>query len=524
MNPTQTPPPPPTPPEGVYSVNGGSNEPPVRFSRINRGKLIGITSVVVICLGLIGGALYGVNHIFGIAAVEKEKLAAARQANDELPDEQKVYFGDGSDIEQIAEAKVVIACPYGYEDKGDTCEKTATTTVDAKKYTCPEGYQQAGSGASTTCSKIVGGKQESVPATSSSGACENGYNKVGNKCNKIESIAAQAAYSCNSGFVISGVGAASKCVKTTQESKPLIVSCPAGYTVQGSGASASCLRTYAATSQTSGDVCPSGFSKIGSNCQRAVAANIILTGYTAPTCPSGSARTQLTSSQWACTKARNPSQANVPACDSGWAYNSGLQNCTKVLNGTANYTASCAHLSGYVRSGNTCVRTIPAGGGLTTTYSCPSGGNVSGTSCVQTASATFTCSSGFARSGSACYKVSIDNVSANVAYSCAGGQTLKGDKCERTITVDAKTAYTCESSYTLSGTTCSRTVGGTTVTAQPIVSEGCAEGFTAQGSGNDKKCVKQETSSTEKTLQYQCEEGWTRRQSGDKFDCVLVRS
>lgn len=174
-------------------------------------------------LAIIGGSLYGVNHFFGVAAEEREKLALARAANDAAPEDEKVYFGDGTDIAEVASAESIVGCPTGYDDKNGKCEKEETVTVNPASYSCPDGYTKKGDGSSTDCVKIIDGKVETKPATQTQ-SCTDDYVKSGDVCSKIVKTDLTITYSCQPGLETSGFGAGTKYTKTNTQSGNVLTS------------------------------------------------------------------------------------------------------------------------------------------------------------------------------------------------------------------------------------------------------------------------------------------------------------
>jgi conjugal transfer mating pair stabilization protein TraN len=505
MYPTQ-PPDPNEPPQGYYSVGGGTDRGirPSRegiFKWIKRG-MFGLT-----VLAIIGGSLYGVNHFFGVAEVEREKLALAREANDAAPEDVKVYFGDGSDILEIAPATEIVACPSGYDEKGESCQKTETVTASAAIYSCPSGYTKKGEGTSTTCVKVIGGTTDSKSAIETL-SCITGYNRVGDTCAKTETVEATIHYQCPTGYATSGTGAATKCTKTSTQNGTVVISCPSGYSRSGSG----CARTVSATLNQSAPTCSSGTVE-GSSC---VSYSGLVPSYKY-TCPSG--YTMLSTG----TTCRRAAYNNTFApCVSGDRY--ALYYCYR--DATRTTTMVCP--ANYTRISTERCKRVYGPVTISSYYTCSGGVKPSGSSCTYWATPIYSCETGFAKAGSGtsttCSRINITNVSVTTSTSCPSGYTSADGKCQRTVTVAPQKTLGCSDGYTLTGSKCIRIVGGSEVTAQPTITYKCPSGYASIGSGASMTCEKKETSTTEKTTQYQCEDGWTRRQAGTTFDCVLLRA
>lgn len=516
-------------PSGFYSTGPASS----KGSGVKRSKLIKWGLFGILIVGIIGGTLYGANELITVANTEREKLAAAQAANEALPEEDRVYFGDGSDIAEIADAKEIVACPSGFSEKANKCEKSETKTADPAVYSCPSGYQKKGSGDSTTCVKVVGGKVESK-AASRSVVCEDGYSLSGNSCTKKETVDVSLAYSCPSGYAVSGVEAATKCTKTSTEGGTVRASCPGGYWAQNSGVNTICYYTRTPTTVTKPTGCPSGGTLSGSTCTITTQSR---TGYTY--CDSINARYAskygtftYKSTGWGmrCATADRSSSKGM-SCPS-------TMGSRKIGSSYVYYCqlpADRACPSGYTSgTGDYCVKTITStyGASTSTTKNCDAYPdlrlNSSQTECYKTGTVNLYCDSGFAKSGSgkstSCSRVNIQNVSANVSKSCESGYSQSGDKCERSISKPGESKYACSDGYNLSGTNCTKIVGGNEVKADPSVAYKCPSGYKTEGSGRDMKCTKSSTSTADKEKQYVCEDGWIKRQAGDKIDCVLVRA
>lgn len=526
---------------GYYSTGPASSG----GSGTDKRKFVGWGIFGFLILAIVGGILYGANELIGVANTEREKLAAAQAANEALPEEKRVYFGDGSDISEIAEAKEITACPDGYTEKGDKCEKTETKTADPAVYRCPSDYKKQGSGNNTTCVKIVGGKVESQPA-SRAVVCESGWTQSGNSCTKKETVDVELSYSCASGYQVSGVGAATKCTRTSTESGTVRASCTGGYSVSGSGRNATCRLQTDATSSTSNPTCPSGGSRISNTTCRLSMAIQQKPNYACPSTVTGSYNIAgtakvvfLGSSQGGSYKCQFKKN-NTYGCFRQWKRADGgtsmgavpgassYTSTTCIVNAViSSYTAGCASTSYRLYAG-ACIYDYAATPGVTT-WSCPDGVTPDGSrKCNYSKAANLYCDSGFAKSGSgsgtSCSRVNIQNASAIVSKSCGAGYTQAGDKCERTNSKAGESKYSCSGDYDLSGTNCIKIIGGSEVKANPSVSYSCPSGYKSSGSGSDTKCTKEEKSTADKQKQYVCEDGWTKRQEGEKIDCVLVKS
>lgn len=515
-------------PSGFYSTGPASS----RGSGLKRGKLIKWSLFVLLIVGIIGSTLYGVNELLTVANTEREKLAAAKAANDALPADEKVYFGDGSDISEIADAKEIVSCPSGYAEKGSQCQKTETVTASPAVYNCPSDYKKRGSGNNTTCVKVIGGKVESKAATRSV-VCEDGYSLSGNSCTKKETTDMNLSYSCSSGYQVSGTGAATKCTKTSTESGAVRASCPSGYWAQNSGVSTICYYTRAPASVTTYS-CPNGGSLSGSTCTTTSQSRVSYTYCSKQTTTNGfgnySYKYVPAILMMGCA---TPEKSSTSGGCTGGSMGSRKVGTSYVY--YCYYRAGAACPSGYTDgTGSFCVKYTTSSYAATgsTTKNCNAYPdlrlNSSQTECYKTGTVNLYCDSGFAKSGSGsgttCSRVNIQNASANVSKSCPSGYSQSGDNCERTISKAGDAKYTCSDGYDLSGTNCTKIVGGNELKTDPSVSYKCPSGYKTEGSGSDMKCTKTQTSTVDREKQYVCEDGWVRRQAGDKIDCVLVRS
>ena len=112
------------------------------------------------------------------------------------------------------------SCDNGGELRGSTCYVTNTTTYNAtyhKKndviYICPTGYVETGKGENTKCVKTVDAKKVT---TETEYKCEDGYVKKGTTCYKYTepSIKNTYKYTCPSDYEQSGKDENTKCSKT----------------------------------------------------------------------------------------------------------------------------------------------------------------------------------------------------------------------------------------------------------------------------------------------------------------------
>lgn len=522
--------------QGIYSTGPASKE----IKRIKPKSLVAWGIFGVLVLGVIGSIIYGANSLLTVANEEREKLAAIQSANEALPEEERVYFGDGSDIVQIADAKEVVGCPSGYTEKGDKCEKTETKTANPANYSCPSDYKKQGGGSSTTCVKIVGGTKESKPATRAV-VCDNGYSLSGDKCVGKETATLKVSYSCSSGYQLSGVGAATKCTKTTTQNGAVRADCPKG-TPSGSGADTKCNFTEVQTVDVSTNTtysCPSGYSQSGKTgpamqCDQSYPAERVFPG-----CAYDSTANLQTVDSGGIRECRYSKKIVTESCPSGWNRGSVVERvgsrtfyrCSKIVV-YAPISYKCVIT--YKVSGTSCVRS--ANPVVTVSTNCPADYTKQGTgvntkcqkSEPKSVDANLFCDKDYAKKGSgsntSCVRVHIQNASPNESKYCDGGYSRVGDQCEKTITRDGESRYTCESGYDVSGSSCTRIVGGTEVKTDPSVSYKCPSGYKSEGSGSNMKCSKTEVSTADKLTKYLCEDGWQKRQAGNKFDCVLVES
>lgn len=519
--------PPPTPMGNPFASSDVNFKPHHDRPRISVGKLLKRLSAVVVAFGMIAGIGYGVNYFLGIADREQQAYNARLIEEVSAQTDEDVYIGNGSDILEVKEAQVIQACPAGYEEVDDGCQKNEVTSVPAAQYSCPSGYTQSGAGSGTTCSRIEGGTKESIPA-SVQATCEAGYTLSGSSCTKREVAPFIVSFNCPAGYQRTQL-APEKVICSKQETVTgtLRTSCPSGFSVSGSG----CVRSQAASAST-GYGCPAGYSRSGTTCLR---DRLV-------TCPSGytfngsnsciATAAYISVREYFC-KGRdilrgtlcyynddtlftlgpyNALYETKRGCPSGYS-NTG-SSCQK----TASPTFTCPNGHTRVGSGSTMKCSITASSN--TSYSCPSGFSLSGTTCTQSAAQITSCDAGFAKAGSTCTRSSIVNQDASRQNTCPATFSIGSAECQREARIAAIQALSCGAGYTREGNQCTKINGGRTVTATPNIRIACEAGFTQVGTGSDAKCEKRELLSSPRIEQQACEEGWSKRIIGTTIDCV----
>lgn len=516
--------------------------------RISVGKLLKRLSAIVVAFGMIAGIGYGVNYFLGIADREQQAYNARLAEEVSAQTDEAIYVGDGSDILEAKPALFIVGCPAGFSETETGCEKNELISVPAAQYNCPATYTKEGEGAATKCSRIEGGTKESIPATVQA-TCEAGKTLKNGGCVATEIAAFIVVFNCDPGFERSQLTEqVATCARQEIQKGTLRSGCPSGYTPAGSG----CTRTVAATANTSGS-CPSNYPTYYSPTQcygPATLACPSVGGYT-PTsdgrcvatvyrtlvrdCPAGTTK-EGSGSSTVCARYRNierpapcPTGFNrisqtqckatsqpetyYTACPSD--YRSFTTYCTK----TANRIPTCNTSQAVLRDNNTsnpkCVINKPT----STTYTC-SQGNVSGSNCVLTLASASYCDQGFTRSGNDCLKTTIVKKEPTKQNTCPASFSIASTNCQKENRTAAIQALACGSGYTREGDNCTKIVGGRTVTASPNVTVSCGAGFTQVGAGNDAKCEKRETVTTEPVERQICEEGWSKRIIGTTIDCV----
>ena len=538
----------PTPPEpvkaedGIYSANPHQHGRPHMPAGNDVREWIKRTVFGLAIIALLGGTGYGLNNMFGQIREEQAKLASAKEANDLEPADKKVYFGDGSDILQVAPIKQITACARDFtESPTGGCIKTETKTADPVVHSlCPADYPPKGN----ECVRLVGGTVETKPATLTQSCIGEGFSLSGSMCTKIEKVDPIVTYICTqSGFDPSGSGAGTKCTKTGTQSGNVIASCTPGYWGKGTGATTICYYTKTPSGGTTVFSCPDGSPPSGSSCSKQVSVEKVTT--TTYTCPVNvlNSKTSLGYSirETTCYFSNKlmPKEAKC--------YYQGSSGSNYIVTGSTNLDKTGAVSNTKCWVGGTKTVSAPKCPSAypscikTTTYSATSSVsakncdaypglilNSAKTECYKTGTVTLSCDPGFAKSGSGsgttCLKIDINNVSATAKSSCPSGGLVKDNKCEKTTTVSPQSSPSCEYGYTPAGTQCSRTVGGTEVKANPAVTRTCPDLFIPIGTGSAIKCEKKETSTAEKQTKLVCDDGWIKRQSGDKFDCVLTKA
>ncbi|GEM_PF-3057065 len=537
--------PPPTPMGNPFASSDVNFKPHHDRPRIPVGKLLKRLSAVVVAFGMIAGIGYGVNYFLGIADREQQAYNARLAEEVGAQTDEAIYIGTGSDILEVKPAQLIQACPSGYTEKGEVCEKDQVTTVSAAQYSCPSGYTQAGSGASTTCSRIEGGTKESIPA-SVQATCEAGYTLKNGGCVKTEIAPFIVVYNCPAGFQKTQLTAQTvTCSSQVTVNGTLRTSCPSGYSPAG----ANCARTIAATASTSSG-CPSGYQIVSGQCSKLATqscpsgyslqsgrcvSTVRLTTTTDYRCPSGYTESGSGSS----TKCTSTVTKTNTGCPARYTPVSGTNQCRLVISATIAYIESCP--SGYTQVSTTnCQRTVAItyscpgavayGTGpdmrcvvaktSSTSYSCPNGFGLSGSTCTAYANYVTSCDSGFAKVGSTCTKIEIRNQDPTTQNTCPATYTIASTDCQREARVAAIQALSCGTGYTREGNNCTKINGGRSVTASPTISYSCAAGFTQVGSGSGSTCEKRELLSSPRIEQQACEEGWSKRIIGTAVDCV----
>lgn len=218
-----------------------------------------------------------------------------------LTGETSTYTGSTPDTSACAQYEP--QCPAGYALTGGTCVQTSPATV---VYTCPAGWSLTG----TTCriSHVVRPIYQ---------ACPTGYTLFGNNCVRIETQAAQLAYSCPSGGTLSETN----CVETTSPSggdtscSAPVETCtdasPATRQVNGVSVTQSCwasTRTYTCNAVTTGN---STCGDLEAN------ANCSLTGTQCLDDPAVPGACHVANEVYSCTVPGKASTVPVFACSAG---------------------------------------------------------------------------------------------------------------------------------------------------------------------------------------------------------------
>ena len=425
--------------------------------------------------------------------------------------ERYIKIVDGSEIESIeASSEIKYTCPDGYILNGNVCIKSSdvSETINAtgnKTYTCPDdSYTLNGD----KCTKTIG-SSDSVAATEVvTYTCPAGYAKNGNMCyryyNSNEQIAATTStvYYCpDSTYYLNG----SQCYKavTISATENKTYMCPTGYTKNGS----QCTKTSTSTINATENkiyTCPTGYTRNGSQCTKTSTSTINATANSSYTdwkyvkqIPSNYALVSNDSTKYVLVGTKVNSSCTSP-CTNKYTYTYNVYTRQ-----TTTYTCP----AGYTRNGNQCTKTSTSTINATqsTSYTCPAGYTRNGSSCSRmfnmsaTSSVSAYCPDGYSLSNAyTCIKVAQDtetiNATQNTTYTCPMGYTRNGNACYTSISSVYTTAaiekvtYTCpDSSYTLSGNKCIKTKT-TTDTKTPSEEKiySCSDGYTQDGN----RCIK----------------------------------
>jgi hypothetical protein len=319
------------------------------------------------------------------------------------------------------------------------CERTVAATATVT-YSCEAGFTLVNLGV-RFCYRSVAASGSTVHE------CRSGYRLVsrlvgGSSVRLCErTVAASAAYSCDSGYTRSG-RFCSKHIYTS----PRNGSCPAGYTAFFNGFAHLCRKkvTVAATVTYS---CLRGYTLSGRTCTRRVAP----TSRTTYSCDAG-----YTLSGRTCTRRVAPTAATTYSCDAGYTLSG--RTCTRRVAPTSRVVHDCDDApAGYTLSGTNCVHsTAPIS---TPGYHCnnaPAGHTLSGVYCVHrvapTSRVVYDCDkapAGYTLSGAKCTHTTATTTN----YHCnnaPAGYTLSGVNCVKTTTKPPTrpTIYTCRADYT----------------------------------------------------------------------------
>jgi conjugal transfer mating pair stabilization protein TraN len=323
------------------------------------------------------------------------------------------------------------------------CERTVAAK-ETVTYSCDAGFTLVNLGV-RFCYRSVAASASTVYE------CGRGYRLVsrlvgGSSVRLCErTVAAAAAYSCDSGYTRSG-RFCSKYIYTS----PRNGSCPAGYTAFFNGFAYLCRKkvTVAATVTYS---CSRGYTLSGSRCTRRVAP----TATTTYSCDAG-----YTLSGRTCTRRVAPTPSSTYSCDAGYTLSG--TNCTRSVAPDRSVVYDCDDApAGYTLSGSNCVHsTAPRS---TPSYHCndaPPGHTLSGAYCVHRVapdrSVVYDCDkapAGYTLSGANC----VHTTAPTTSYHCKNapaGYTLSGTSCVKTTTKPPTrpTIYTCRADYTRTDT------------------------------------------------------------------------
>ncbi|WP_156897002.1 hypothetical protein [Ferrimonas kyonanensis] len=309
-------------------------------------------------------------------------------------------------------------CANGYAQRNGRCE---LMLIEEPIYSCSGGT-------------LSGGRcitQLTEPATSS---CPVGFYSSGSSCNKQTTIAATAFCEVGTLSGASCVSIASKPAKLNFE-----YGCPDGGSLkpgnvcyqlysshksmalpEGSGwdctnedvmpgepATLICERTYSASMMGTSYSCETGWSVIGSNCQKSTSTAV------AYSCTSG-----YTLSGSNCL--RNTTTGLVYSCANGT-----LSGNVCLVSNSSDAEMSCA--SGFSINETSCTKLLLK----PYDYQCSSGWDLSGSSCSQATSSAATpfCEPDYSISAGKCIKTLVTSVD----YECEPGWVLSGSKCSTTL-------------------------------------------------------------------------------------------